>query len=611
MVKIVSVRRFGIIGLGWLLVIIGCNNPSNNPPPDPNANCVVGSGACVFNAGFIAQQYSALQAVLDDNTTCLNSYYVDAIAGNDANSGTSTSAAWQTTAKVNANTYIPGDCILFNRGQTWAGTKLYFTGSGSAAHPIMVAAYGTGAKPVISARGSVAGWDSAANWASQSSNVWISTFTLPNNPLRVWLSGQEYIAAPSASAIDMHYRWFFDSATSLLYVYSESNPSSFYNNVEQAFGQDSPVVIAGQDYITIRNIDARGGSGAIAIYGSSHAVIEGCAIGRDSYGGIWVDRKTWAPAIDNSDYGIVRYNEIDSGMRIYDLIRNEITEDGVHIRGHSHHWEVYGNELLDWGHTAIGFLQSDGNFTVTYNKAYSNFISAKDISYGRGFATGGKAAGCQYNEFYGNIVRDTQAPSQIGGDYNLVYNNVIDTVKISPTRTNTTGRGIVLTPAMGQDTAYVSNYNSIHDNIVYNADEAGMEIQDWHHNLSGQDYSIQYNTVKNNLILNCGANSVSLSNYGLPPPLNRVNVGLVVGDDWPLSTFPVTGRNNTITGNVVYMQNAMDVYYYRGAAVCATNFNGLGANYGDTIADNAQLDPLFVNPAAHDFHLQSASACHP
>lgn len=238
---------------------------------------MTGSGSCIFDASFIAQQYTALHAAQDDNSSCLNSYYVDAVAGNDANGGKSTSAAWRTIAKVNANTYNPGDCILFNRGQTWAGTKLYFTGSGNATHPIMVAAYGTGAKPVITARGSVTGWDTAANWAGQSSNVWISTFTVPINPLRAWLSGQEYVSAPSVSAIDPHYR----------------------------------------------NLDARGGGNAISVYGSSHAIIEGCAIGRDSFGGVWVDRKTWAPASDNSDYGVVRYNEIDSGLRIYDFIRRE------------------------------------------------------------------------------------------------------------------------------------------------------------------------------------------------------------------------------------------------------------------------------------------------
>lgn len=614
MVKLLSGLRFGLIGVALSFAIIGCNNPPSGPPPDSNATCVTGSGSCVFDASFVAQLFTARQAVPDDNSSCLNSYYVDAIAGNDATSGASPSAAWQTLAKVNAKTYNPGDCILFNRGQTWAAAKLYFTGSGNATNPIMVAAYGTGAKPVINARGGVPGWATAGHWTNPSPNVWISTFTVSNNPFRVWLSGVEYISAPSATAIDVHYRWFFDPATSLLSVYSESNPSVFYSNVEQAFGQDGAVVVAGQDYITIRNLDARGGAAAIAIYGSSHAVIEGCAIGRDSFGGVWVDRKTWAPAIDNSDYGIVRYNEIDSGMRIYDLIRNEITEDGVHIRGSSHNWLIHGNEMLDWGHTAIGFLQSGGSFTVADNKAYSNFISAKDISYGRGFATGGKAAGCTRNEFYNNIVRDTTAPNQIGGDYNLVYNNVVDTVKISPTRPSTTGRGIVLTPAFGQDATYVSNHNGIHDNIVYNTDESGIEIQDWHHNLSGQDYSIQYNAVMNNLIVNCGANSVSTSNYsvnGQPPPLNRVNVGLVVGDDWPLSQYPITGKNNTITGNVVYTQNAMDVYYYRGAAVCATNFNGLGAIYGDGISGNVQMDPLFVNPAGHDFHLRSGSACHP
>ena len=46
-------------------------------------------------------------------------YYVSSSAGSDANNGTSTSTPWQTIAHVNAQTFQPGDSILFKRGDVW------------------------------------------------------------------------------------------------------------------------------------------------------------------------------------------------------------------------------------------------------------------------------------------------------------------------------------------------------------------------------------------------------------------------------------------------------------------------------------------------------------
>src|SRR5690348_12141113 len=43
-------------------------------------------------------------------------YYVSSSAGSDANSGTSSAAAWATVAKVNAQVFAAGDSILFRRG---------------------------------------------------------------------------------------------------------------------------------------------------------------------------------------------------------------------------------------------------------------------------------------------------------------------------------------------------------------------------------------------------------------------------------------------------------------------------------------------------------------
>lgn len=78
-------------------------------------------------------------------------YYVDP-AGSDSNNGTSSSTPWQTISKINAQTFLPGDQILFKAGGTWSGNLVLY-GSGTTAAPITVNVYGTGNKPVINGGG--------------------------------------------------------------------------------------------------------------------------------------------------------------------------------------------------------------------------------------------------------------------------------------------------------------------------------------------------------------------------------------------------------------------------------------------------------------------------
>lgn len=84
-----------------------------------------------------------------------NTFYVDAVTGNDANDGLSPQRPWKTLALVNATTFHPGDTILFKAGAAWDG-QLWPKGSGEPDRPIRVGAYGGGAKPVIRAAGQFA-----------------------------------------------------------------------------------------------------------------------------------------------------------------------------------------------------------------------------------------------------------------------------------------------------------------------------------------------------------------------------------------------------------------------------------------------------------------------
>ncbi len=80
-------------------------------------------------------------------------YYVDAQGGNDGNDGRSPETAWRTIGRVNSawGALQRGDDVLFRRGQTFTDATLSVAegAGGTDSNPMVIGAYGAGAKPVI------------------------------------------------------------------------------------------------------------------------------------------------------------------------------------------------------------------------------------------------------------------------------------------------------------------------------------------------------------------------------------------------------------------------------------------------------------------------------
>ncbi len=74
-------------------------------------------------------------------------FHVDQTLGNDANDGSIVNP-FKSVAKVNGLTVLPGESVLFKRGESWS-EDLSHTDSGTAGKPITFGAYGTGVRPVI------------------------------------------------------------------------------------------------------------------------------------------------------------------------------------------------------------------------------------------------------------------------------------------------------------------------------------------------------------------------------------------------------------------------------------------------------------------------------
>ena len=75
-------------------------------------------------------------------------YYVHATNGSDANDGLTPEKPWKTINKVNNSIFVPGDSILFKRGETWRET-LTPPSHGASGNNITFGAYGTGDPPKI------------------------------------------------------------------------------------------------------------------------------------------------------------------------------------------------------------------------------------------------------------------------------------------------------------------------------------------------------------------------------------------------------------------------------------------------------------------------------
>lgn len=111
-----------------------------------------------------------LMALFCMNTLKSSNYYFSSNSGNDSYSNMQAQSPltpWKSLSKLNSFmvNVQAGDSILFKRGEIFYGS-LIITKSGTAANPIVFAAYGTGAKPILS------GLTTLSNWTAQGVNKW-------------------------------------------------------------------------------------------------------------------------------------------------------------------------------------------------------------------------------------------------------------------------------------------------------------------------------------------------------------------------------------------------------------------------------------------------------
>ena len=174
--------------------------------------------------------------------------------GDDEAAGTSDAAAWATAAKAVA-TATAGQSVGFKRGDTWREQlDPHVSGrSGSAGNPITFRAYGTGAKPKF--LGSI-DMGASGGWDDQGGNKWKWSTSSGSTEVCGLVFDDEASVAWRKTSGTMTTQGDFYWSGGYTYLYSASNPGTYYDNIE-AVKYITGVQLGTLDYITVKDIDVR------------------------------------------------------------------------------------------------------------------------------------------------------------------------------------------------------------------------------------------------------------------------------------------------------------------------------------------------------------------
>jgi len=510
-------------------------------------------------------------------------YYVDSQNGSDSNNGRSTSSAWKTIDKVNHFAFAPGDRILFKKGEVWR-EELAVTSSGTSSAPITYAAYGSGSKPKL--LGSVAK-NSTSDWNRESGNIW---YTHHNQTVYqcVFKNEDAYSRRVTKKGnLDKQGELYWDSSNSRVYLYSSSNPASYYNGSVELCKLASVIKTSSKNHLKFEDLDVRYTSGsAFHISSSDNVVINGCTmkycgetysaddpVGQWSGAGVYgynADKLTvkncrmsyvwmgvYHQGTGSNSYTVI----IDNNIISYCIIGGNTPLEchGVAFGGGQSSYYDYSGSKVSNNH--ISYFGNRGvslshalNMKVEYNTIHNNYGSGTNhYDWGIGMGAGGS----------GQIIR-----------YNHIYN-----ITGNPSQWND-GVGIY---TRGAKNSYIY-YNIIHDCVkgIYNSVKSS----------SGSNNN---NKIYNNVCYDC-------SKYGI-----WINNGISSGNK-----TKITVMNNICDGSSADLRLA-DYVDATGGYNCLMNDSAVSkagtSSYSGANTDFYSSNPKFTNAAGNNFSLRSDSPC--
>ncbi len=317
----------------------------------------------IFRLTPSGKEYGIARYYEPGGDTIVGQYFVDAINGNDGNTGTHPDSAWRTLSKVNGYTFTAGDTISFAKGGTWREKLVVPHDS------LVFMNYGLGPKPKI------LGSKQSSGFADCGGNVWKSS-TVTSNPrsgyqagavsAEIHFVGNDHsvkwgsFKADTAS-LTAEYNWTW--LANYVYVYAATDPDDRYDTIEVPQRQEC-VDLNNKQYIEINGLEL------------AYAAYEGITY---DWNLAMVDRK--GLHIENCKIGYIGGDLAGTGAgfgidAMYDstIIRN--------------------NEIFETGRRGLGFHLYGSGFTVDNILIEQNYFhdgyhtTGVDISVGSGSYTG-------------------------------------------------------------------------------------------------------------------------------------------------------------------------------------------------------------------------------
>ncbi len=272
------------------------------------------------------------------HTLQATTYYVSN-DGIDSNIGTSPTSPWETLDKVNNYFFVPSDSILFKRDDIWRGQLN--PQSGNINGYIYYGAYGSGDKPVI-----MGSWNITETkyWVNIGGNIWSTVFAIPLDVGNIILDNESSFGVKKWSESELLQQgdYWYDTLNNKLQLFSNSNPASFYNNIECALAYNI-IHQENKSYIIYENLALKYGSGhGVGGGNTDNIIIRSCDI---SYIG---GGANYHPA-----HGWVRYG---NGIEFWGNASNNLVEK-------CKLWEIYDAALTN---------QNEGNTAIQTNIIYRN-----------------------------------------------------------------------------------------------------------------------------------------------------------------------------------------------------------------------------------------------
>ena len=200
-------------------------------------------------------------------------YYISNM-GMDANDGQSPSSPWSTLSRLSQQKLLPGDEILFRRGDIWR--EQLRPASGSSDGYIRYGAYGSGDKPTF--LGSI-NKSRVEDWKKINETIWSTS--LPAQDIgNIIFNNGTFCGVKKWDIKDLVRQgdFFFDQSNQLLMLYSQKNPENFYINIECALRRNI-IEESNTSWVIFENLSLKyGAAHGIGGGNTHHIIIRRCDI---------------------------------------------------------------------------------------------------------------------------------------------------------------------------------------------------------------------------------------------------------------------------------------------------------------------------------------------